>query len=67
MSPTVKVNHGGPVHRALTRPTLARTRDRRRAAVSFWTWREEPGGWYRLTPLGVLHALTGLQLKLRVR
>ncbi|WP_418059941.1 hypothetical protein [Pimelobacter simplex] len=59
----VRVQHGGFIHRALTRPTLAvvgvERADRSRFAYGPTS---NPERW-RLSPLGFLHGLTGLTLK----
>lgn len=60
----VHVKEGGPVYRVL-RATLTTTTDRRRAQRSRFMWGLESANgepFYRLTPLGVLHAVTGLTL-----
>lgn len=50
--------------RILTWP-LATTRDRSRAEDSRWTWRDAGTGVYTLSPLGILHTLTGLTVRVR--
>jgi len=59
---TWRVKRGGIVEKVLRGPTLAVTQDRARAERSRWMWAVIGHGTYGLTPLGVLHTLTGLVL-----
>lgn len=77
---TIRTRDGSRLHRALT-VTLAETVDRQRAEASRLCWGQhvallsDPGTFteplpihvYRLTPLGILHALTGVTLQVDVR
>jgi hypothetical protein len=64
----IKVKDGGLVHRALTEPTLSEV-DPYFAEQSRFTYRPCEGKGHehcaRLTPLGVLNGLVGLELELK--
>lgn len=55
----IRLKEHSQVLRALTTPVAASS-DKEKVKKSFFMWRQVSEGQYCLTPLGILHSLTGL-------